>query len=118
MVQVSGPTVPEWSGVGDPGAGYYAGMPGTGYAKILKELWTEFSPTGAYWNHTAVVSDNRIPALGSDKTRYVFEDARGAAVNISARLLFRRAFITLADQKRWDVDDLLIEEAVLQIPWQ
>jgi mono/diheme cytochrome c family protein len=117
MVQVSGPTIPAWGGVGDPGAGYYAGLPGTGYAKILKELWTEVSPTGAYWNHTAVVSDNRIPALGSDKSRYVFEGASGGEVNIYVRLLFRRAFITLADQKRWDVDDLLMEEAALHIPW-
>jgi hypothetical protein len=67
--------------------------------------------------HSAVVSDNRIPAPGSDKTRYVFEGSRGEAVSISARLLFRRAFITLADQKRWDVDDLLMEEAALHIPW-
>jgi hypothetical protein len=114
--QLSGPTIPEWGGVGDPGTGYYAGLPGTGYAKILKELWTEVSPTGAYWNQTAVVSDNRIPAMGSDETIYVFDNPVGGAVNLSVRLLFRRAFITLADQKSWELTDIVMEEAVIQIP--
>jgi hypothetical protein len=47
---IEGPIVPEWGGVGDPDEGYYAGLPGKGFAKILQELWTEVSPTGAYWN--------------------------------------------------------------------
>ncbi len=47
-----GPTIPEYGGVGDPADGYYAGLPGSIYAKILMELWTETTPTGAYWNPT------------------------------------------------------------------
>ena len=73
LKQIDGPVVPEWGGVGDPDAGYYAGLPGTAYAKILMEVWTQVTPTGAYWNPTRVVSDNRIPAMESDTTRYVFE---------------------------------------------
>ena len=116
LAQVSGPTVPEWGGVGDPEAGYYAGLPGTGYAKILKELWTNVSPSGAYWNQTVIVSDNRIPAMGSEKTTYVFEDSAGGTVAISVRLLFRRVFITLADQKSWERADIVMEELVIQRP--
>ncbi len=67
-----GPTVPEWGGVGDPSGGYYAGLPGKGFAKILSELWTEISPSGAYWNQTRLLSDNRIPALGTDTSTYIF----------------------------------------------
>jgi len=37
--------------------GYYAGLPGTAYAKILQEIRTEVTPTGAYWNPTRVLSD-------------------------------------------------------------
>jgi hypothetical protein len=62
----SGPILPEWTGSGDSNKGYYAGLPGKAYAKILEELWTEISPSGAYWNPTRLISDNRIPAMGSD----------------------------------------------------
>ena len=39
LQQVAGPTIPEYGGVGDPDEGYYAGLPGVVYAKILMELW-------------------------------------------------------------------------------
>jgi hypothetical protein len=116
LTQVGGPTVPDWGGVGSLGEGYYAGLPGTGYAKILKELWTNVSPSGAYWNHTMIVSDNRIPAMGSDATNYTFAAPDGGPVNITVRLFFRRAYIALADQKSWDIADILMEEAVIQLP--
>ena len=65
------------AGVGDPAKGYYAGLPGKGYAKILMELWTEITPTGAYWNPTRVVSDNRLPAFASDASTYAFAAPTG-----------------------------------------
>ena len=65
LTQSGGPTLPEWCGLGDPDEGYYAGLPGTGYAKILQEQWTGVSPTGAYWNPTRVLSDNRLAALAT-----------------------------------------------------
>lgn len=58
-----GPTIPEWGGMGDPDERYYAGLPGKAFAKVLEELWTEVSPSGAYWNPTRVLSDNRLAAL-------------------------------------------------------
>ncbi|NNF69017.1 MAG: hypothetical protein HKN01_04540, partial [Acidimicrobiia bacterium] len=95
---VSGPVVPEWGGVGDTASGNYAGLPGTAYAKVLEELWTEASPTAAYWNQTRVLSDNRIAALASDTTRYEFVAPFSNDVTIEVALLFRRAFIELMDQ--------------------
>ena len=41
LVQLGGPTVPEWCGVGDPGEGCYAGLSGKAFARVLEELWTE-----------------------------------------------------------------------------
>src|SRR5262249_33597911 len=35
LPQVSGPTVPNWGGVGDPTRGNLAGLPGKGYARVL-----------------------------------------------------------------------------------
>ena len=113
LAQLEGPTVPSWGGEGDPLLGYFAGLPGTGYAKILMELWTEVSPTGAYWNQTRVLSDNRIPAMESANSNYVFEDRTGGIVTVEVRLIFRRAFISLIDQKGWQLSDLEITSQTL-----
>ena len=113
---VAGPVVPEWGVSGDPADGYYAGRPGTAYAKVLEELWTGVSPTGAYWNRTRVVSDNRIPALGADTTRYRFIAPAGVAITVDVTVLFRRAFIDLMDQKGWDVPDIVMADVTVPVP--
>jgi len=110
---LEGETIPEWGGVGDPNLGYYAGLPGKGYAKILSELWTELEPTGSYWNPTQVVSDNRIPAFGTDASTYIFSLPTEGKVNIEVSLIFRRAFKELMDQKGWAVPDILMEREIL-----
>lgn len=115
LVQVSGPTLPDWCGLGDSQQGYYGGLPGTAYAKILEEMWTGISPTGAYWNMTRIISDNRLPAFGSDKTTYTFAAPASGIVTISIRLIFRRAFIELMDWKSWDTPDIIMEEQTLFI---
>jgi hypothetical protein len=101
-----GPTLPDWCGVGNPDNGYFAGLPGTAYAKILRELWTGVSPTGAYWNQTRVASDNRIAAMESDETTYVFEPPAEGEATVDVRLLYRRAFIELRDLKGWEGEDI------------
>jgi hypothetical protein len=116
LTLVEGSTVPEWGGIGDPNKGYYAGSPGKGFAKILSELWTGISPTAAYWNPTRIVSDNRIPAFGSDTSTYTFAAPSAGKVTIRASLLFRRAFKELMQQKGWNVPDIPMENAVIEIP--
>ena len=106
LEQLAGPRVPEWGGVGDPATGHYGGLPGTAYAKILEELWTEVSPTGAYWNPTRIIADNRIAAFAGDTTSYEFAAPADGVATIEATLLFRRAFIDLMEQKGWDVPDV------------
>jgi hypothetical protein len=115
LTQVAGSTVPDWGGAGDPAKGYYAGQPGKGFAKILMELWTEITPSGAYWNPTTVVSDNRLAAFESDESTYTFAIPNGEAANVHVTLIFRRAFKELMDQKAWDVPDILMEEAQLSV---
>jgi len=126
LLQVDGPTVPDWGGVetsevsqtSEVFEGYYAGQPGTAYAKILQEMWTEVTPTGAYWNPTRILSDNRIPAFGSDTTVYTFQTSevyKTSEVSVEVKLLFRRAFIELIDQKGWDAPDILMAEETLVV---
>jgi len=115
LEQLSGPTVPRWGGVGDPNEGYYAGLPGEGFAKVLEEIWTGISPSGAYWNPTRVVSDNRIAASACDRSTYTFAAGADGEVAVDVTLLFRRAFIEVAEQKGWRAPDILMEHQRLRV---
>jgi hypothetical protein len=122
LAQLEGPTVPDWGGVDSSleeavlgSAPYYAGWPGKGFARVLEELWTEVSPTGAYWNPTRVLSDNRLAAFESDTSSYAFAAAGGSDITVEVTLLFRRAFIELMDQKSWDVPDIVMEQQLIHL---
>jgi hypothetical protein len=112
---VDGPTIPGYGGVGDPAAGDYAGLAGKVYAKILTELWTEITPTAAYWNPTRIAIDNRLPAFARDSSRFTFS-AAGAPARIDVRVIFRRAFKELMDQKGWRFPDIEMARVILDVP--
>ncbi len=97
-----GDTLPDW-------AGDYAGRPGRGYAKILQELWTETTPSGAYWQQTRIVGDNRIAAFAEDASRYVFERPGTGPAKVQVKLVFRRAFYALMQQKGWTDPDIVMQ---------
>lgn len=115
LQQLAGSTAPEWAGVGDPGQGYYANLPGRAFAKVLQELWTEITPTGAYWNPTRLVSDNRLAAFATDTSIYTFAAPAEGQVTVQVTLLFRRAFKALMDQKGWDSPDVIMERVMLRV---
>ncbi len=110
---IDGSVIPKWGGISDPNEGYYAGLPGKGFAKILQELWTEITPSGAYWNPTRIVSDNRIAAFATDNSTYTFVAPTEGNIAVKVTLLFRRAFINLMDQKSWDTPDIVMEQQSL-----
>ena len=107
---IEGETLPAWSGVGDPEKGYYAGLPGKAFAKVLEELWTSVAPTGAYWNPTRILYDNRLSPYQKDTSKFVFSAPQKGDVTIEVKLIFRRAYIQLMNQKGWDIPDLLLVE--------
>jgi hypothetical protein len=115
LAQLEGPTVPEWGGIGDPSQGYYAGLPGKAFAKVLEELWTETSPSAAYWNPTRIVSDNRLAAFATDSSIYTFAAPEQGVVHVEVTLLLRRAFLELMDQKGWDVPDMIMEQQKVRV---
>ncbi len=109
-------TVPDWGGTGS-NPGNYAGRPGKGYAKILQELWTEVSPSIAYWKQTKILADNRIAARATDVSNYEFQVPAGSGtVTVTGKLIFRRAFIELAEQKGWNAPDILMNQVTVVIP--
>ncbi len=108
----TGPTLPEW-------AGDLKGLPGVYFAKILQELWTEVTPTSAYWMPTRVVEDTRLPALATNASTYVFtlpDEAKDDVVKIEAKLIFRRAYYKLMQQKGWNFPDILMNRVTGNIP--
>jgi hypothetical protein len=111
----AGPVLPEWCGSGNPGDGYYAGLPGKVYAKVLEEIWTGVSPTGAYWSPTRIAMDTRLAAFESDSGEFLFVAPNSGDVRIEAILLYRRAYKKLMDLKGWSDPDIVMESAEAKI---
>jgi hypothetical protein len=102
--------VPDWGGA-------QAGLPGTVFAKILQDVETAGSPVMSYWKQALIVSDNRIPALASDSSRYGFEMSTSSdPVTITAELRFRRGFQSEMDARGWRTPDIVMERSELTLP--
>ncbi|HEY9528705.1 MAG TPA: hypothetical protein VIR02_16570, partial [Anaerolineales bacterium] len=93
----------------------FGGLPGKTFAKILKDEWTGETPTGAYWRPVSLVEDTRLKALATDVTRYSFAAPTNSAATIKVRLLYRRAFQLLAEQKGWSDADIVMEEVIIPV---
>jgi hypothetical protein len=106
---ISGPTLPDW-------AGDYAGLAGRTFAKVLRDEWTGEAPTASYWRDISLVEDTRIAAFETDESQYAFEALSDGEVTVEVRLLFRRAFQELMEQKGWDDPDIVMEEERIVLP--
>ncbi len=110
-----GARLPAWAGQGNLAAdGYFAGLPGRGFAKIVTDGTTErvFDSEA-----TAISSDNRIAPLATDRSQYAF--ALGSLterVRIRVRLIHRRWWRDLRDERGFPEGDTLMAERVLDLP--
>jgi hypothetical protein len=109
LALLEGPVNPDYSGD-------YGGLPGRTFAKVLRDDWTGETPTAAIWRPLTIVEDTRIAALATDTTNYTFDLPAGQAVTIDVRLIYRRAFYELMQQKGWNDPDILMEHETLQLP--
>ena len=114
LTMKEGSTLPQWCGVGESKKGYYANMPGKIFAKVLKEMWTDVIPAVSYWRHTSVDSDNRLAALASDKSSYIFQSS-GSHLQVTVTLIYRRAYIDMMKQKGWDSPDIVIAQKNIEL---
>jgi mono/diheme cytochrome c family protein len=115
---LSGERVPVWGGIGSVEEGNYAGLPGKGFAKILRDLISypdkqglrHFQPEypAPHWRPTFIESDNRIPANGADLSRYYFSvpDTLKGAIHVDVRLIFRKAFKSWMEKMGLAANDL------------
>ncbi len=95
--------IDELGGVGDPAAGYLAGLPGKLYAKVPVDA-AGHGPV-FFTEAASLALDNRIPAHGIDRTRYRFAIPEGGGeIVVRARVIYRRAFRAVVDAKGWTTD--------------
>jgi hypothetical protein len=114
LAQVGGPMIPLWGGVGSNPDEDYAGRPGEIYANILKDKDTNLSPTVAYWNPTIAAwgdSDTRLRPDVPAESQYSFAVPSNGKATITARLIYRYAFIDIIRQKRWTDSDIIVTES-------
>ncbi len=105
----AGPVNPDF-------AGDYGGLPGKTFAKVLRDNYTGETPTVAFWRQISLVEDNRLPALATDATQYTFALPADVGATVNVRLIFRRAFYDLMQQKGWNDPDIHMASETLHIP--
>jgi hypothetical protein len=115
LVQVAGPTVPDWGGIGAVEAGNYAGLPGKGFAKIMEDYGGN-APAPPWRNGVRVRSDNRIPARAADRTTFAFVLPADAVlpITVESRLIYRRVFKPWLDEKGFDLPDVVLAESMVE----
>ena len=116
LPQISGPQLPDWAGTDLGEKSHYAGLAGKGFALILRESWTGIWPTAAYWNPVQIVEDTRLAPFEEDLSQYRFQIPEEGPAAIQVQLIFRRAFIQIAQQKGWEVEDQVLKRILLEVP--
>lgn len=99
LSMTEGPALPEWSGDS-------VGKPGRGFAKLLGD--SDRRAPVPPWQATTLAEDTRIPAGGTDRSRYRFALPQAGAVRVSATLLIRRTFPAWATTAGTDAGDIVV----------
>jgi hypothetical protein len=124
---VSGERVPAWGGIGPVEKGNYAGLPGKGFAKVLRDFipypdsqaMRHFRPgyPAPHWRPSMIESDTRIPANGVDISRYEYSvpaDMSGP-IRVVARLIYRRSYKNWLDAKDIVLNDMELARMSLTV---
>ncbi len=110
LTQVDGPTIPFWASDEVPGEqpGDLAGQPGKGFAKVLEGRINGQGPVVRpvlFIDAENVYTQTTIPSGAIDTTEVEFalpsDVAPGSEVEVTAVLLYRRAWRALAVTKGW-----------------
>lgn len=94
--------------------GYYSGVAGKVYARVFRDRknnWPAFSTEAI-----SLVYDTRLAAGAIDKQVFVF-GATTETVFVKARLIYRRAYRSVVDQKGWKTDGFGLPLEDLKPPW-
>lgn len=131
LAQVGGATVPWWADDEVPGKqeGDLAGLPGTGYAKVMSGRINGQGPTVRpvlFVDAEQIDENTQIPSGAAATAAVDFQLplglAPGAVVEVRARLLWRRAWRAFAVTKGWTEDvrggplEIEVHRAELALP--
>ncbi len=120
--------ISDYAGVGSPLEGYYGGLAGKYYGKVLEDA--EGNAPVFYTEATAIQFDTRVAPGETDATSYRFAlPVDPGVIDVRARLIYRRAWRSLIDEKEWTETGLgspladiepphfgfLMEEAVVSV---
>lgn len=116
LVHTGAQLIDPSGGLGDPAQGYFGGLPGKLYGRFLENALGN-GPI-LFTDAVAERFNTRIPALATDATDYSFAaPPAGGDVQVRARLIYRRAWRSLVDQKGWTLQgDGITPLADLQAP--
>jgi hypothetical protein len=103
-----GPILPDW-------AGNYSGQAGKAFARILKDDGSGEVPATAFWRPTSEVADTRLFPFATDTSAYHFTLQRGSPATVKVKLVYRRAFQKLAEQKGWSDPDIVMHETIIAV---
>lgn len=106
-----GSRLPDWTGRGKIEAGNYANLPGTVFAKVLKDAAGNLNVP--FWKAAAVAFDTRIRPKKTVTLEFEFaiENADDEPT-VEASLIYRPVIKPLAQLKKWKVDDILITSSI------
>jgi len=111
LQMLSGDRLPEWTGVGKPEQGNFAGLPGAVFARILKDDRGRLHVP--FWQATGIAMDTRIRPKTTVTRTYEFALADpDDEPTAEARLVYRPVVRPLAKMKSWDVKDIPITGSV------
>ncbi len=100
----SGPVIADWGGA-------QAGLPGKIYAKLLRDVATGEMPVVSYWKQTLIAGDNRLAAMEEDVVNLLFaKPPGGGLVTLRVEVIFRRAFQSVMDARKWTTPDITMAE--------
>jgi hypothetical protein len=106
LTQSGGPMIPVWA------APDQAGYAGQIFAHILKDKDTNLAPSFAYWNPVEDAwqgADTRLVPGVPAQSVYSFAAPYDRWAKITARLIYRKAFINVVYKKGWQSSDLDVE---------
>ena len=128
LIMNKGSRVPSWGGEGLKENENYSGLPGKGFAKVLKDrphYGFKFKQRINYknnhpvphWRRAIIESDNRIPANSYDLSTYEFmlPVIKNGTITVKTRLIFRRAYKSWLDSKNLNIAGMEIGQSLLRI---
>ncbi len=110
LQMIDGPKLPDWTGKGPVDKGNYNGLPGTVFARVLRDAKNNLNVP--FWKAVAVDSDTRIPPKSTvtEVFHFALQDPKDEP-SVEAHLIYRPTFKAWALAKGWPDRDIEMTSA-------